>query len=351
MAPNGTGLRELRDPARRAGPRTPGELRYWADMTGPPPKKHVPTLFLLGAPRSGTSLLYRALCLHPGAAWMSNWMRRFPTSPRLAVLDRVARALPERRRAVWFAGGNAYVYGRSRRILERVFPQPVEGETVFNAWGLPEALHEEPHPLAVQEALQLLFRQVLVWGGGEVVVNKRIANNLRVATLDAAFPTARFVELTRDGRAVAASLATVDWWPDSPLWWWDDKTPSEWAAAGGDPWVACAREWVEEVALLERSLADVDDDRLLRLSYEELVADPVGTLVRVATFGGLPPAPSWVAELRELDYPNRNERWRSDLDADVVERVEAIQGPTLLRRGYPLGGAAPAPTREKAGGR
>lgn len=308
-----------------------------------PSPADVPALFLLGAPRSGTSLLYRALCLHPDAAWMSNWMRRFPTSPRLAALDRVARALPELRRSVWFAGGNAYVYGRSRKAVERLFPQPVEGEPIFNAWGLPEALHETPHPLAVQEALQILFRHILAWAGGGVVVNKRIANNLRVATLRAAFPQARFVELTRDGRAVAASLAKVDWWPDSPLWWWDQRTPREWAAEGNDPWDACAREWVEDVALLERSLAAVDDDRLLRLSYEELVEAPVDTLVRVATFGGLEPASSWVTELHRLDYPNRNERRRGDLDPEVSARIDAIQGPTLARRGYAVDGLEATP--------
>ncbi|MBX7160730.1 MAG: sulfotransferase [Acidimicrobiia bacterium] len=310
-------------------------------MPAPSPTD-VPALFLLGAPRSGTSLLYRALCLHPRAAWMSNWMRRFPTSPRLAALGRVARALPDRRRAVWFADGNAYVYGRSRRALERLFPQPVEGEPVFNSWGLPETLHTAPHPVAVQEALRILFRRILVWGGGDVVVNKRIANNLRVATLDAAFPRARFVELTRDGRAVAASLAKVDWWPESPLWWWGDRTPLAWAAEGRDPWEACAREWVEDVELLESSVAGIGTDRLLRLSYEELVDDPVDTLVRVATFGGLTPERSWVAELRELDYPNRNERWRADLDAGVVARIEAVQGAALRRHGYPVGEAETA---------
>lgn len=308
----------------------------------PPASTDTRALFLLGAPRSGTSLLYRALCLHPGAAWMSNWMRRFPASPRLAVLDRVARGMPRRRRRVWFPGGNAYVYGRSRGILERAFPQPVEGEPILNAWGLPQSLHEGAHPPAVQEALRILFRRILLWSGGEVVVNKRIANNLRVATLAAAFPAAHFVELTRDGRAVAASLARVDWWPDDPLWWWDGRTPRQWEAEGRDPWDACAREWLEEVSLLERSLAGLGDGRVLHLSYEDLVSDPVETLIHVAAFAGLAPSSAWVAELRELDYPDRNERWRLDLDADAVARIEAIQAPMLEARGYPVGTRGPA---------
>lgn len=294
----------------------------------------VPALFLLGAPRSGTSLLYSALCLHPRAAWMSNWMRRFPASPRLAAFNRAARWAPEMRRSVWFPGGNAYVYGRSRKAAERLFPQPIEGEPILNAWGLPQSLRETPHSSAVQEALRVLFRQTLTWGGGDVVVNKRIANNLRVATLAAAFPRCRFLELTRDGRAVAASLAAVDWWPDDPLWWWGGGTPRQWEAAGRDPWEACAREWVEEVALLERSLKGFGTDRVMRLSYESLIAAPVETLQRVADFGGLGPDPRWVAELGELDFPNRNERWRTDLDADAIGRIEAVQATMLRERGY-----------------
>ena len=55
-------------------------------------------MFLIGAARSGTTLLYKALCLRGDSAYISNWVRRAPAAPQLAVLNRVARRFPEMRR-------------------------------------------------------------------------------------------------------------------------------------------------------------------------------------------------------------------------------------------------------------
>src|SRR5262245_41010193 len=98
------------------------------------------TVFLLGAPRSGTSLLYKALCMHPEAVWISNWLRKYPDAPVLAAASRLPRRLPECRRRVWFGSdSNAYVYGHHRPLWERAFPMPVEGEPIFRRLDMREA--------------------------------------------------------------------------------------------------------------------------------------------------------------------------------------------------------------------
>ena len=64
---------------------------------------HLPsTTFILGAARSGTSLLYKAICLHPESAYFNNWMRRMPGRPELCAPNRVARHTPRMRSRVWF---------------------------------------------------------------------------------------------------------------------------------------------------------------------------------------------------------------------------------------------------------
>ena len=94
-------------------------------------------VFLVGAPRSGTSLVYKALCVHRDASYISNWVRLFPAIPQLAVLNRAAVRLPELRRRAWFGGGdNAYVYGSRRPLWQRAFPMPVEGEPLYARAGV-----------------------------------------------------------------------------------------------------------------------------------------------------------------------------------------------------------------------
>jgi hypothetical protein len=295
---------------------------------------HSAPLFILGAPRSGTSLLYKLLCLHPEAVWISNWSRRAPGVAAVAGLNRVASRFPATRRSVWFGsdGANAYVYGRRRALRERLYPMPVEGEPVYRHCGIAEGPTGGRSEDAQGDCLRRAFAGLRRWSGGRVLVSKRIANNQRIPFLSAAFPTARFVHLIRDGRAVAYSLTRVDWWEDGVVWWYGD-TPRRWRERGGDPWELAAIHWVRELASIGEGLGAVAPERRLELRYEELVGEPVAVLRRVADFAGLADDPGWVAELSRLRYPNKNEAWRERLAPAARDRVETIQREELLRLG------------------
>jgi hypothetical protein len=291
-------------------------------------------LFLVGAPRSGTTLLYKALCLHPHVAYISNWTRRVPALPVLAVLNRIPPHLPRTRRAVWFGptATDAYAYGRRRLLWERLFPAPVEGEPVYRHCGVGQDQDGPPDQHQVA-CLRRSFAALQRFAGGALLVSKRIANNRRIPLLAAAFPDARFVHLIRDGRAVAYSLSRVDWWEHDVVWWYGG-TPRRWRDEGGDPWELCARHWVRELAAIEEGLQAVAPDQRLEVRYEELVDRPGATVERVAAFAGLPDHAGWSEELGGVRYPNRNEAWRQRLPADVRARIEDLQFGELRRLGH-----------------
>lgn len=295
-------------------------------------------LFLIGAARSGTSLLYKCLCLHPDTAWISNWVRRFPGHPGLAILNRVPARLPKLQREVWFGGGgNAYVYGAPRRVTERIFPMPVEGEPLFARSGIPAPSCDCIAPVGGElEALREAVRRITRAGGGQVFVNKRIGNNWRIPVLLAAFPSARFVEIVRDGRAVAYSLSKVDWWDDSELPWLGGGTPRQLHGAGYDAWGLCACNWVAELDAISGGLRDVTPERHLQFHYEEFVNNPLETLERVAAFAGLRTDLAWRNRLTGLRFPDRNESWKTKLDPTVVRRIETAQADKLREHGYVL---------------
>lgn len=290
-------------------------------------------LFVVGAPRSGTSLAYRGLSLHPQAAYISNWLARWPNLPALSLLNRLPGLMPGLRSRFWFGeeSNDAYRYGRRRALIERLFPAPVEGGPVFESFGV----RGVPATLGAERAAGL--RRALAgpvrYGGATTLVSKRIANNRSVVVLAEVFPEARFVSMMRDGRAVAYSLSRVNWWDQSDLWWFGG-TPQLWQEQGGDPWEACAREWVEEVRVIESGLAAINPKRVLRVSYEAMVAEPLTELGRIALFGGLPESAAWIDSLRRLQFPNQNEAWRSKLDPEVVTRIENVQAEELRRYGY-----------------
>ena len=57
-------------------------------------------VFLIGAPRSGTSLLYKCLALHPDLTYISNYNERLPRWESVSLLNRIPARLPTARRTV-----------------------------------------------------------------------------------------------------------------------------------------------------------------------------------------------------------------------------------------------------------
>lgn len=292
-----------------------------------------PPVFILGAPRSGTTLLYKSLALHPDAAWINNYQRRLPRLPALAGLNRVPGRATQTRQRVWFgaAGDNAYRYASARSSLERWFPQPVEGEPQFRLRGIPE-VSDRVHPTDQQRQLRRDFDRMVQASGARVVLSKRIGHNTRVPLLHGIFPEARFISLTRDGRAVAASLVRVDWWQDGPLWWYGG-TPRQWEGNGGNPLELAARHWVEETKAIDAGLAGVDGDQVLRLRYEDLVEQPGSILGSAAEFAGLRPSRAWREALSGVRFAGPDKAWRDAL-GENAEMVTAIEGEQLAALGY-----------------
>jgi hypothetical protein len=155
-----------------------------------------------------------------------------------------------------------------------------------------------------------------------------------VPALLAALPTARFIATVRDGRAVAASLLRVDWWPDAVVPFYRG-TPRRWAEEGHDPFELAARNWVEDLRELESGLLAVPANQVLRLSYEGFLSSPIEKLQELAGFAGLDPTDGrWLEEIRSLRFPNQNDAWRRSLDEAAVSTVERVQHDSLLRYGY-----------------
>lgn len=290
-------------------------------------------LFVLGAPRSGTTLVYRCLALHPQAAWINQYCRRLPVAPELAVLNRWTRHVADSRQRAWFGaeGDAAYRYGVRRSWGERFFPQPVEGEPLFEHRGVLPGLASQP--IAHRQArLRSDFRRLARACGADVVVSKRIGHNRRIALLAEIFPQAKFVVVTRDGRAVTRSLLRVDWWPTHHVWWFDG-TPDDWSRQGRDPVELAAWHWVREVEAIDHGLAGLSEERVHRVSYEDVVSHPDSTLGEVARFAGLGDEPTWHQHLAEVRFPDRN-GVPDDVDDDVDDRVTCLQARALASLGY-----------------
>jgi hypothetical protein len=143
-----------------------------------------------------------------------------------------------------------------------------------------------------------------------VVVDGALAHVERLA---AAFPSARFLVLDRDVRAlVRASAADLLGEPGDE-------------AARASRWAALVGSIREQAARLP--------GRHLELRYEDLLADPPGSVRRILAFFGEPDDERVLRHLVEA-YPGRPDKWRRELGAEARRRVEAVARDALTTLGY-----------------
>lgn len=321
--------------ARRIAGRGGGQYAGNPDEDVATPAAELPPAreaFLVGAGRSGTTLLYKLLCLHPAIAYISNYETRLGWFPD-GLACRAVAWRPDEKLQAWFnQRGNAYF--SARPWLKRVLPTPHEGEKVFASAGMPlfPARDEPPGEQTIRR-LRARFERLRRRAGASVLVSKRTANNRRIPQLERIFPHARYIHLVRDGRAVARSLSNVEWW-DGHTVWWDGRTAADMERSGEPRLAICAQNWVRELAEVRDQLAHVAPERVLELRFEELLADPLRHLERILRFLDVESLALFRAAVLSLNLRPVEAQWHKAWDAEQLACVLDVTRPMLRDLGY-----------------
>lgn len=301
-----------------------------------PESESLPIVFLIGAGRSGTTLLYKTMSLHRDVAYLSNYHNRYPYTILSSGIERVFRGYPGIKLKSWFKDDGTAYFNRARELYIKAIPQPSECESVYRRCGAPitPAKHQDVSEQS-RECLRRTFSAILRYTGGTVLLSKRTANNRRIGFLQSIFPEAKFVHLVRDGRGVAYSLLGVNWWADHILFW-SGMTPSEMLAQGEDAIDLAARNWVEEMRYIEQGLAGVAANKVCELRYEDFLAQPHAQLDSLLRFMGVEPSADkrYRASVDALMLKPEKVKWMTAWTDEQKAKVLAIQQDTLARMGY-----------------
>ena len=173
------------------------------------------TLFVLGAPRTGSTVLYQALCSRFSLPYISNLTNdNFPKTPiiGLAIQKALPVDIPLNSR-----------YGKTQGAL-----QPSEGSAIIARWfggGHPSALVSSTilqgmtaHFLTTLSAAEMLFERPLVI--------KNPWNCFRVRSLAETLPAARFIWIRRDIAAAAKSDLAARYKTKGSPTLWNSATPA-----------------------------------------------------------------------------------------------------------------------------
>lgn len=141
------------------------------------------------------------------------------------------------------------------------------------------------------------------------------------------WPDAKFIHMIRDPRDVARSSVEMGW--AGNVWF------------GLDKWIE-ADDGRRELGEL------VPADRILDVGFDDLMADHVAVLDRICDFVGLTYTEQMLAYAASTDYdipdPTRARDWRGDMSSLDVRMVETRLGDRLVEAGFEPSGLAPLPT-------
>lgn len=290
-----------------------------------------PFVFIVGCPRSGTTLLQRIADAHPRIAviheyrWLIRWYKkRVGLTPEGLVTPRLVDQMLEDRK-----------YTRRLKI---------EREQL-------EGLLRGADQLSYSRFFSALFDLYGRARGKELVGEKNPEDVLELPTLHELWPQARFVHLMRDGRDVCLSF--MNWKLEKKPVYVSNFVPWE-----QDPVSTAAALWVWHVRLGREDGGALGPGLYHELRYESLVAHPEETCRNLCAFLGLTYDPAMLCfhEGHTRDEPNLDAKaawrpitgglrdWRTQMPAEALEKFEAIAGDLLEELGYVR--SVPKPRRE-----
>lgn len=280
-------------------------------------------LFVVGCPRSGTTLLSLMIHAHP----------RLAMPPETRFLTRLWRkretfgdlTTPRQRRRL------ARACTRGSRLAHLGLEKVPTREAILAA------------PPTLGSAFGTVFAEFARSQGKARWGDKRPLYYQEVDVLLRLFPDAQLVHCIRDPRATVASLKRMPWWPFDSIGAMATWSHAEW----------CAR----------RNVKRLPADTYHVVRYESLVSDPRQVLTRLCDFLDedfdeamleparvrhlVPESKTWHANLGSDVSTARVEAWRSRLAPWEVGLIELVLRRKLARWGYrPSGdGRRPGPVR------
>ncbi len=238
--------------------------------TAPPP------VFIIGAPRSGTSLLYELMITRFRFAYMSNAAHRFYKTP-LAASRIFAKPIDE------WQGNFTSSYGHIDG-----WGAPNEGGWIWQRW-LADGDWRDGANFPETSAIEL---RCLLAGFSHLAnapfLNKNVMHSNRLRLMHRIWPDALFVEVRRDALDNARSIIRAERAEGGPKKhsdeWWSVRPRLAKLYAGKPDSQRAAAQVVGVTQDIAEDIAEIGANRLLSVDYLDMCRNPGAVLTQIAQF-------------------------------------------------------------------
>lgn len=240
--------------------------------------------FLVGAERSGTTMLRLMLSHHPQVAWCNEFEYAVDLMPPNSGFPDLNTYYE------WLSTCRVYLGTGFKLDRSLDYPHLIKS-------FLSQKREQESKPIV------------------GATVHRHFDRLLRIC------PEARFIHIVRDARDVARSCIGMGW--------------------AGNVWTGVER-WIEAEQLWQVLKQNLSPDRWIELTYEDLIIEPVATLTRICEFIGVNYDPAMLTYETDTTYDAPNPKyiyqWQRKLSEREIRLVESRVAPMLTNRGYKLSG-------------
>ena len=261
-------------------------------MSAPPPmpdKTVQAPIFLLGAHRSGTTLLGLMLRGHSSIGWMGEF------EYAVDFIDDATGEFPDPSSFVRALNTDRRFRSRGFHVDRELSPRELVDSLLI------QTMQSQEKPRIGAATHRHFDRVIDLW------------------------PDARVIHLLRDGRDVALSRIKLGW--------------------AGNVW-SSAPAWAEIEESWDALLPRLDPAQVHQVRYEELVAHPERELFRICAFLDVDYEPNMLRYPERSSYeapdPALAEQWRRRLSPRERALLDHSIGRLLVERGYPQGSSHPA---------
>lgn len=290
-------------------------------------------IFIVGLPRSGTSMLYNLLCAHEKAGYITNSINACPES--ICTIEWL------RKKFNFNASGERFLADS----INTDFGSPSEPALLWGKWiGRDvDSLYWEEKRLPsfskekIEEIVTDIKRILFTFGGLENNDKRFICKypvmQTELRMVQDLFPDAHFIHIVRDSRPAANSLLKLYHLTNNQI----KKIKHPWVTYivpyprvkslqsyidqfGADDIRTTAHVWKDSIELVHQTAPDLK--HYIEVRYEDILSNPKGELKRLFDFCGLDwPAADNQAFKHEFDIVGVTHHKNNYKDFEIIEGI------------------------------
>lgn len=294
-------------------------------------------IFIVGAPRSGTTLLYDMMACHKDLAWFSQVDLRDVLSEEFMQFVYLRRRLFEMRR--WPFSRDGFEVR-----VTTTFEMPHEVGLIWNKWVPKSWVKKEDVTPESYSALRKIVRDLLIKKNKNRFLNKDPGHSINIEYLNEIFPGSIFINIIRDGRATVTSMTRGSRRLNNPNGYFGlplkNKNPLDY-----DLLERHARQWIEVNEEILRAKSNLENNQYFEIKYENFIAKPRETINKIFKFCNLEEFNIFdkgfkrVTDLGLIEpisdkLQSSNVKFKSELSDSEIERITKIMRDLLIRFEY-----------------